>query len=192
MKDKLHVHCAPLKTCRCVLIQPASLVGKQRLNFGKALVVVENCAKPVLHNMHMSHVNIQKFSKPVILYVKVPSTYIYTRIITIIIIYILCHYIYTLDPLWFPVSQLKPFGFLPSFHPVETAHCAVCRKQKWCWKLLTQRKRMYQFMKCRSRRQQCGNVFKDLNLRMSQGVVIFVYIIVNYIYIAWYKLSYHF
>ena len=58
MKDKLHVHCAPLKTCRCVLIQPASLVGKQRLNFGKALVVVENCATPLLHNMHMSHVNI--------------------------------------------------------------------------------------------------------------------------------------
>ena len=91
MKDKLHVHCAPLKTCRCVLIQPASLVGKQRLNFGKALVVVENCAKPVLHNMHMSHVKIWKFSKPVILYVKVPSTYIYMYIY-------ICIYIYRASP----------------------------------------------------------------------------------------------
>ena len=97
-----------------------------------------------------------------------------------IYIYIMSLYLY-IDPLWFPVSLLRPFGFLPSFHPVETAHCAVCRKQKWCWKLLTQRKQMYQFMKCRSRRQQCGNVFKDLNLRMSQGG--------ESLYIAWYKLS---
>ena len=114
------------------------------------------------------------------------------NIYTHIYIYVY-HYIYTLDPLWFPVSQLRPFGFLPSFHPVETAHCALCRKQKWCWKLLTQRKQMYQFMKCRSRRQQCGNVFKDLNLRMSQGGGnICIYNCNIYIYIAWYILSYHF
>jgi hypothetical protein len=54
-----------------------SLVGKQGWNFRNALVVVENCANPVLRNMHLSRVSIQKLPKPVILYVKVPSTYIY-------------------------------------------------------------------------------------------------------------------